>query len=103
MTRIGRCEVCDRSGRLNARICFTCQERFGRRVAELLARFRREPEFADACMAQISNELTGPGAVLSPDAVLEAHAILRKPAAPKPGLAKVRSLVTPLRKPNNGG
>ena len=47
--RIGSCQVCDKSGLLNARICRSCERKHGRRIAELLARARRDPDFARSC------------------------------------------------------
>ena len=54
--RIGCCQTCGHSGVLNARICRRCEQNYGRRNAELLARARREPEFARACYLEM-----GPG------------------------------------------
>jgi len=51
--RIGRCEACSHSGVLNARICRRCESSYGRRNAELLARARREPDFARACYLEM--------------------------------------------------
>ena len=53
VARIGGCSVCDRSGLLNARICRSCEARYGRRTAELFARARQDRRFAEACLQRL--------------------------------------------------
>jgi hypothetical protein len=92
--QIGHCESCAELGRLNARICRTCQARFGRRIAELIARARRDADFASRCLAAMGPEARA--------ALLE---ILERPhrepaarstaAALRPGLRKCESKPNP--------
>ena len=93
-TRIGRCDACGQRGVLNARICRACENSHGRRIAELLARCAREPEFARSCFLRLTAAqrrdfvgLVGPGALL----------------ALGPGLSKCPAKPAPLRVVGNHG
>lgn len=55
-TRIGVCGVCALRGVLNARICRACEQEYGRRTAELLARARQDQVFAQACLARMTGD-----------------------------------------------
>lgn len=50
----GECNVCGASGRLNARICSSCEEVLGRRTAELVARARSDHDFAVECFSAMN-------------------------------------------------
>jgi hypothetical protein len=49
-----RCQVCEASGQLNARICRHCEAVLGRRAAEVLARARLDRDFARETFAKMN-------------------------------------------------
>ena len=56
MTRIGECRCCLQAKQISAGLCVECVDRLGARAAALVARARRDSEFASRCMKSMSAE-----------------------------------------------
>ena len=56
VTAIGRCAACLSMAAVEHQICHRCRRRFGDRFAVLIARVRREPDFARACFERVGPE-----------------------------------------------
>jgi hypothetical protein len=51
------CRLCGESSSAGATICSICERTYGPRVARLLARAERDPDFAAACLANFPSAL----------------------------------------------
>ena len=78
--KMGACACCAKPGRLNARICRRCEGEYGRRIAELIARARKEPAFALALVEKLGG--------LDIEPLKEILALQLPTRAERPGLAK---------------
>jgi hypothetical protein len=52
---LGNCVVGNRTARLEQPACSRCLARFGVRRAELAARIRRDPRFAEICLSALQS------------------------------------------------